>query len=87
MAGDLTDLRQLMRDKHDTDAEILQSADLTKQPIRLPGLTRRWVHQDQDLRIAHQTAQDLHHLLIRHFQRPGHRLQIELTVQLPQRLL
>ena len=26
-------------------------------------------------------------MLIRHFQRPGHRLQIELAVQLPQRLL
>ena len=66
-----------MRDKDDTDAQILQGADLAKQTF---GFTRRkggrGLVEDQDRRVTHQTAQDLHHLLIRHFQRTGGGVEI-----------
>ncbi len=66
-----------MRNKDDADAQILQGADLAKQAFGFTGREgRRGFVEDQDRRVTHQTAQDLHHLLIRHFQRAGGGVEI-----------
>jgi hypothetical protein len=75
--------RQLVRDKDNPDAERLQGADLAKQPL---GFARReggrGFVEDQDPGVAHQPAQDLHHLLIRHFQGAGGGVEVKLALQL-----
>ncbi len=83
VAGKRADLRELMGDKDNADPQILQGADLTEQALGFAGGERgRGLVEDQERRLAHQPAQDLHHLLIRHFKSTGCGVEIELALEL-----
>jgi len=72
-----------VRDKNNANAEILQRADLAKQAFGFARRERcRGFVEDQNSGVAHQPAQDLHHLLIRDFQSAGSGIEIKLTLQL-----
>ena len=72
-----------MRDKDNPDAECLQGADLAEQPLGFAGREGgRGFVEDQDPRVAHQTAQDLHHLLVRHLQGAGGGVEVKQALEL-----
>ncbi len=74
-----------MRDKNNPDAKILQGADLAKQPFGFTGRQRgRGFIKDQNSGVAHQPAQDLHHLLVRHLEGAGGSVEVKLALQLPE---
>ena len=71
-----------MRDKNNTHASSKQLPQANKQTFGFGGSKRggRFI-EDQNSRIAHQPAEDFHHLAIGDIQRSCQTMQIKLAAQ------